>query len=281
MIDPGELRTRLNSTGLSRVAGKLAGSATKCVTVCTRLCQDDEIPVGSSKFGGNPDLPAQFQWPCWNDIPLSFLCQINLATLAGNTVAESLPGEGLLTFFYDSEQSTWGFDPKDRGSWLVHFSSMQDLHRTAPPQPLPSHADYSACNVTFGTRLSLPGWETAFVQSLCLTDDEEEAYIDVLECDDLAGHQLLGHPQEIQGSMALECQLASNGIYCGSPEGYNDPRVAELENGAGDWMLLLQIDSDDNPGWMWGDCGRLYFWITKADLAAAAFDRVWMVLQCS
>jgi hypothetical protein len=42
--------------------------------------------------------------------------------------------------------------------------------------------------------------------------------------------------------MQLECQLASNGIYCGDPDGYKNPRVAELKSGAADWILLLQID---------------------------------------
>lgn len=73
--------------------------------------------------------------------------------------------------------------------------------------------------------------------------------------------------------MRLECQLVSNGIYCGDPSGYQDPRRASLESGAADWQLLIQIDSDaDRLGWMWGDMGRLYFWNRRQDLAAANFE---------
>ena len=32
---------------------------------------------------------------------------------------------------------------------------------------------------------------------------------------------------------------------------------------------------------MWGDCGRLYFWIRQEDLRRCVFDNVWMLLQCS
>jgi uncharacterized protein YwqG len=81
--------------------------------------------------------------------------------------------------------------------------------------------------------------------------------------------------------MDLECQLVSNGLYCGDESGYNDARAKLLEENRSDWVLLLQIDSDDFCEMMWGDCGMLYFWIRKEDLAARNFDDVWMILQCS
>jgi uncharacterized protein YwqG len=72
-------------------------------------------------------------------------------------------------------------------------------------------------------------------------------------------HQLFGHSYSIQGDMTLECQLVTNGLYCGNPTGYNDPRAEELAPGAADWRLLLQIDSDDDLDLLWGDSGMLYF----------------------
>ena len=49
------------------------------------------------------------------------------------------------------------------------------------------------------------------------------------------------------------------------------------------WMLLFQmgtVESDDYE-LMFGDCGHIYFWIKKSDLAAKNFDNVWLILQCS
>jgi uncharacterized protein YwqG len=80
--------------------------------------------------------------------------------------------------------------------------------------------------------------------------------------------------------MELECQLVTNGIYCGDPSGYEGPRAAVLEAGSADWRLLMQLDSDDEAGMMWGDAGRLYFWIREADLRERRFDKVWLILQC-
>ncbi len=94
-------------------------------------------------------------------------------------------------------------------------------------------------------------------------------------------HRAGGHPQEVQCDIRLECQLVTNGIYCGNPSGYKDPRRAELEKGALDWRLLVQFDSDeDKLGWMWGDVGRVYFWARQQDIDATDFNNSWAILQC-
>jgi uncharacterized protein YwqG len=98
---------------------------------------------------------------------------------------------------------------------------------------------------------------------------------------DLTIHRLLGHPDPVQGNMQLECQLVTNGLYCGDGTGHEDPRASALEAGARDWRLLLQIDTDDTLGSEWGDTGRVYFWIREQDLAAQRFDSAWHIMQCS
>ena len=80
--------------------------------------------------------------------------------------------------------------------------------------------------------------------------------------------------------MELECELVTHGLYCGDATGYEDPRAKELEISSRQWRLLLQIDSDDSAEMMWGDVGRVYFWIREEDLRQARFDRTWTILQC-
>ena len=117
-----------------------------------------------------------------------------------------------------------------------------------------------------------------------MTDAQEDAYFDL--CSSFfgghPGHQLFGHPNPIQDNeMDLQAQLASNGLYLGDSTGYNDPRTKELQKGRHDWIMLLQVDSDDEATMMWGDVGMLYFWIKKDDLKNKKFDNTWMILQCS
>lgn len=80
----------------------------------------------------------------------------------------------------------------------------------------------------------------------------ESRFSDTL--DDTGHHQMLGYPLWIQDD-----DMASGKI------------------------LLLQLDTDEEengPGWMWGDAGRLFFWIKPGDLAARRFDRAQLVLEC-
>ncbi len=240
---------------------------------------------GFSHLGGLPSVPAGFEWPLWQGRPQSFLLQIDLAALPAGAGTEALPRNGALLFFYDSEQGAWGFDLKDRASWRVcYFESTGGLREAAAPRGLGESARHRTIPLQFAPIQSYPDWQDARVQALRLADAESEAYFEL--CASPFGknprHQLLGYSDAIQDSdMDLQCQLVTNGLYCGDPTGYNDPRRAELERGRSDWILLLQLDSDDAAGMMWGDGGRLYFWIRQQDLARRDFSSVWMILQCS
>lgn len=274
LFDSDDLRTRLIDAGLARVVAELVESATGCISITTHQRSDESIPIGVSKFGGKPDLPAGVDWPHCNDAPLSFICQIDLSSVAKNPIAGRLPSEGLLSFFCNHAQYTM--------DWRVQLFSKRNLVRVAFPESLPDYYQYSACEVTLGKALTLPGWESALVGSLDLDPDEWDAYnelTDVLGTEESAGHHLFGHAQEVQGAMELQCQIESNGIEDCNQAARENPSAAELEPGVADWVLLLQIESDQNPGMNWGGWGSLYFWITKTDLAECAFERVWMICQ--
>jgi uncharacterized protein YwqG len=81
--------------------------------------------------------------------------------------------------------------------------------------------------------------------------------------------------------MEVECRLVSNGIYCGDSAGYHSEEAKALRAVASEWISLLHIDSDDDAGMMCGDVGTIYYWIRRQDLAQGAFDRAWLILQCS
>jgi hypothetical protein len=74
-------------------------------TTVTLLCENardetrERAPLGSTKLGGFPDLPAHAEWPKYNDRFLPFIAQINLADLP--VFKESpLPSAGRLYYFY-------------------------------------------------------------------------------------------------------------------------------------------------------------------------------------
>ncbi len=93
--------------------------------------------------------------------------------------------------------------------------------------------------------------------------------------------------QYIQNSMFEECDIVTKGYYLGNPEGWREiPKAIrqEAEQTAKDrWMLLLQLDTVecDDFELMFGNCGHIYFYITKEDLKARHFDNIWLILQSS
>lgn len=274
----------MNSFGLKRVSESISKNIRNEIKLNTYKVNEKEIPLGETKIGGKPDVPDDFMWPKGNSGYLSFIAQINLEKASNYDLEKVLPSKGFLYFFYDSKQETWGFDPKDVGSWQVIFyeGEVSELKRIDFPKDLPEEGRFSACKVDMKSEKSYPAWESIYIDELNLSEEEQDAYFDFREgkIEDSLINKILGHPDQIQSDMQLECQLVSNGLYCGDASGYSDPRRKELEKGVKEWRLLLQIDSDENAGMMWGDVGRIYFWIRADDLANKRFDKVWMILQC-
>lgn len=58
-----KLREALVEAGLSRYADDIVKLEMNSILIKHREVKDEEIPVGSSKFGGTPDLPPEFEWP--------------------------------------------------------------------------------------------------------------------------------------------------------------------------------------------------------------------------
>lgn len=233
-----------------------------------------------SHLGGTPGLPPGMAWPIRSGKPLGFLARIDLPELHNAMPIPWLPASGALLFFYDIEEQPWGFDPKDRGGWAVIHVPNGETSSVAP-----ANGDATPrMHVGFRRIQSYPSYERDSITALELTDEESELLIDICgdQFENQPRHQTGGFPSPVQGdSMELECQLASNGIYCGDSTGYEDPRVEELEKSAGDWKLLLQFDSDDDLEVMWGDAGMLYFWVREQEAQAGNFANAWLVLQCS
>ncbi len=136
----------------------------------------------------------------------------------------------------------------------MHVQGRAQLNLFRPD--LAKSGDIPCSAVGFRQINSLPGSERQKIAALQLTDAEWDDWHELsrYQFAGLAKHQIGGFPDPVQDDgMELECQLVSNGLYCGNPSGYNDPKVEELASGADDWRLLLQFDSDDDLNVMWGD----------------------------
>jgi uncharacterized protein YwqG len=289
---PEELRTTFAAAGYAELAEDLIRESRPAVAILRKPADDDDIPSGASKLGGWPDLPEGFRWPEKDGTPLAFLGQFALSAVPRFDAGEGLPAGGLLSVFYDNVGQPWGFDPKDKGGAHIFFwFDEKELVRTEPPKGAysddPEYDEpFKPCTVRYEAVTTYPElggeiYEREDFEAIC------DLYSETVQAgqgeEDEPRHQFFGLPLLIQNPMEEECQLASNGIYLGDENiSSKDRKRAEtLREGAKDWMLLLQIDSDDSAGWMWGDVGILYFWIRRQDFAAGDFSKAWCVLQCT
>lgn len=260
---------------------------------------DAPLPCGSSKIGGQPDVPSDFVWPEYEgsaygeeDVkrrPLSFLAQINLRDVAAYDQEHLLPTEGILSFFYELESMTWGFDPKDEGSAKVYwFPDTDVLSSAAFPEGLEQDYRLPELAITYTPQISLPSYYGTSNFPMPDGVDWDGYYACCEECgykeeEDVT--KLLGYPDVIQNPMEKECETITRGWRGGSPDDYKkipDDEQADIRAKAPEWRMLFQMGTVETDDYelMFCDCGHIYFWIRREDLLNRRFDKIWLILQC-
>ncbi len=279
LLTAEDIYQRFTEAGLEKYYEAVRPHIRPGIQLITKPFEESNFEPGQTKIGGHPDFKKGMQWPISpKGVPMSFIGQINCAEAALFDQEGLLPQSGLLLFFYDADQSVWGFGPEDKDYFkVIHIEVCADIQTVEFPESLIAESRFNANQVSFVSYLSLPNWENV-LNRIDFSDKELDKYSELTA---ESGNQMLGHPECIQGPMELGCQLVTNGLNCGDANAYKNPKSKALEPGAKDWILLLQVDSEDEKtGMMWGDAGRLYFWIKEQDLKNKYFDNVWCILQC-
>lgn len=284
------LRERLSQICHRRLDPEAAHLVGSLARPAIRLRHTDQ-PT-RSHLGGAALLSDSDQWPRWRGRPLSLVAVIDLAELERFDTDPHLPAQGVLNFFYDCEEQPWGFEPEDRGGWQVISGGPGDLRAVSPPDRAEA---FASIGLVPEQMLSVPGWEELAVESAFPShvDRSEAAEVtrqkyfsmqddwnDVVDLESTPTHQVGGWPKLQQNPIWRECDVVSRGLPLGTSEQW---RRAEPDFDAKremDWRLLLQLDTDDDAGWMWGDVGTLYYAIRQSLPMPAAVEEAWLVLQC-
>lgn len=208
------------------------------------IAADTAVTPTCSKFGGVPDLPADFEWPQSKFGPYRFLGQFNLADIPKGP--HGLPSDGLLSFFYahdENGESFWG-DPDYVRAF--RFDNVAAFKPTEPPKA-----------VRLGTTVSLqfmrgsdvPPWPHGEARKVWpINDSRRDAYWKLRLRLHPSGCYLRGYP--------LNATLAF------------DPTPGP------DWRSLLTLRSDTALHWNWHDGDRLVTFIEEQRLQAADFSRI-------
>lgn len=280
-MNRAETLRALEAAGLRRVMPDLEQLVQDSIRLDSQLA-GAPLLAGASKLGGLPDLPAGPAWPGMGGGPMAFVAQIRLEEVAPLAPAGWLPLTGLLSFFYDQRQETYGASPSDRGGWkVIYLAGGPGDWRPRPfPGGLMQAARFTACALAPRVEATLPSSPPEALAGLDWSDDEIRRYEDFLATypnprdHAVPHHRMFGHPEQIQDDMQLQSALYANGF-----TDLGDPSAGRFLARKAEWKLLLQVDSDDKAGMRWASSGRLYFWIEHGALLSRAFERAWVVLQ--
>lgn len=268
-----EIASLFQSQGLPAVATLVDHLVRPSVRLIPNRSPNTVPPPQASKLGGVPDVPPDFVWPVSDGVPMSFVAQINLQDIAAFDSAVALPKQGMLALFYDASGETYGDQLSDRDGWQVaFFTDPTYLVSASPPTASQFRVASFTCNeeltIVLDPSLDLPA---------PLTPEQQQQYDTVVQSvsatfyQEPQRHRMLGYPDAIQDDMRLQCALLTHGQR-------ENPTPAIVRD-AQTWRLLLQIDTDEELGMRWGSSGMLYYWIPEQDMAAAVFNRGWLVLQ--
>lgn len=207
-----------------------------------------------SHFGGEPYFEIGENWPQSKaGVNLSFVFQIYISAEFG------LPKNiKLIQFFYDFEEMPWSTE--DDGWFVKIFEELNSEKITKCTKPT-EQENINYCEIKFESIKSLPDWDGVNAKNevvadfICKlnNDEQDEIYNEIVK--ELTGQddfqsQIGGYPKWLQGE--------------------NTPRNEKGD----DLKLLIEMDSQDDAGVMWGDSGLLYFFYDEKS------KKVEFELQC-
>jgi hypothetical protein len=248
--------------GFESIADRVAAASLPTVLVGRRVLQRAPRALGTSRLGGNPDLPAGAGWPRCRGRAQTFLGQVRLSDLP--TDAEPLRAhDGVLLFFTHVQLESPGY-----GLWagrctsVLHAPEGTALARKRPPRGA-RMLRLRPAEMRFRMRPDIPDTDVASgrlaapLTDIRLADEELDRWWDLEAAlhrrPKLLHHRLLGHVK--------------------SPNG-GSPCWGRTQRRRGAWRHLFTIGLDFRVGFEVADGGRLQVAIPPGDLHSGRFDRV-------
>lgn len=226
-------------------------------TVALVRASEEEAATRShrSRLGGQPMVDPDFAWPRNDGRPYALLAVINLATLAGAAALDVLPDRGYLNVFADLDAGLLGVSPDNLGGLVIEHAKGGLYEQRHTPSGVQQTV---AVGVDAVEHISLPHPSEPVLAALYTQYGPklDKVWDAVLDKVGAPRHRLFGWPDLVDGPIAEPAKLRGQA-----------------------WVLLAQIDSDDELEWSWGNVGRLFVLIGDKDLTKGRFDRCHAVIQ--
>ncbi len=261
---------------------KIISMIRPAVGVKTESIQDDLIPIGKSKIGGQPDLPKGVDWPSEMDKPLGFIAQYNLADLSDYDKENILPSNGLFYIFINPDIKSGGW------SFRFIYTESKKLTRNNYTAHLNKNKQFKSAKIDFFESYTIPDYENYRITELF--EEQNYDYDDIINCSWAAtnyidefsynNHQLIGHHRPIQYSVVYDLAKEDLGLEYLNAEEHRKkwPEILELSKS---YEILLQIDCSELHTDLSriGGGGTFYIGIKREDLRKHKFDNIKIAYQ--
>lgn len=255
---------------------------------------NDFLPTTLSQMGGMGYLPIGETYPTKSDgTPLVLLAQLNFRQIGDmvdiSQLAHPLPTQGILQIYIDGQDDDYlygaDFDkPLPSETYQVRFwqddTVPMNIDELTDIAKRLKSLEMSSLPFDFDTQLAMTF--TLSTQSCDLNCFEYAGF--AKHIDDLKGGGHIYNFLNLLEEQGVENvdeyyeryqELANAGEHqlLGYPDfTQTDPR--EYEQSLQEYILLLQIETDDDNGIMWGDCGVANFFIHPNDLKNQDFSKL-------
>lgn len=247
--------------------------------------------IFDSKLGGIPYMPKNHPYPTgsgkFSGKPLKLLAQLNLDELIH---IRDFPHGGMLQFFITCDSDLYGADtsdPNNRDGFKVvyHKEIIKDISQLMSEKDIPSFSVDPDHFPLSGEYLLKP--RKAGMCKITAQDYRFEAEF-IRLYNNITGENVSQIYEMNESLFGTEHTLEDmydvlvNQSTCMGGYPYftqNDPRSLHKDR-QDKTVMLLQIDSEEDKGIMWGDNGVGSFFIRPEDLAAENFDNVLYTWDC-
>jgi hypothetical protein len=159
-----ELKAKLTSSVvlLGIGADSVSTLCDRCIGFRLRPADQDELPLGASRFGGVPDLPVhrasnKSPWVSYGDRPYSFLAQLRCDELRKVLDDPELPNSGWFVVWVQlSDDATY---TDDEFAVNVEYHGDQSLVRAEFPDDLAENLRFPSMQVAMRPQLTLLPWD--------------------------------------------------------------------------------------------------------------------------
>lgn len=261
------LKEQIDTNELSEFKEGLINRSRHAVALDTTE-EDTYTEKGNHRFGGLPDLPPGVPYPSFIDWEqqergLQFIAQINCASIAH--LQSYLPRTGILYFFIK--------DQEEMGPKVLYFDGDSNELQSAKDLAITEDYIYDQNGIYKPFRAV-----TGKYASLPPSYNSHRLYPELTGLDELYEKM-----EKLEAALASEVK-PEHGINSYVFKQHGTPEIEAVDKMKGkpdEWMVLLRVGSDGNPGFCFWDAGEIYFVIHKSDLDKKDFSNVYCGLESS